>query len=95
MTLVSPTNNQSFTAGNSIQIVANATDNDKVSELHIHVNNLTTGLSIKDVHAYPASPTFTIKDSVTAQGATDYIIRIMAYDAKRNLASSQVEVRSN
>jgi len=61
ITIMSPSNNQHFTAGDTISTVASATDNDQVTELHIHVINKATGELLRDIHSYPAKTTGTVQ----------------------------------
>jgi hypothetical protein len=92
ITIVSPTNNQTFTAGQTIQTTANATDNVKVTELHIHVIDKATGNLLRDIHSYPSAKTGTVQDAFTAQAGLIYTIKIIANDPSQNLTSAQVEV---
>jgi hypothetical protein len=95
ITIVSPLNNQQFTTGEIIQITVNATDNDKVIEMHIHVTNKTTGNLLRDIHSFPGQSSGTIQDSFTAEAGITYTIKIIAKDPAQNLTTSQVEVSAN
>ena len=92
ITIVSPLNNQKFTAGQNIQVSAIATDNLKVTLLHIHVLNKTTEAILRDVHAYPDNKTGTVQDSFVAQAGLTYIIKVTAFDAAQNPATAQVDI---
>jgi hypothetical protein len=92
ITIVSPTNNQTFTTGQTIQTTANATDNVKVTELHIHVIDKTTGNLLRDIHSYPDAKTGNVQDAFSAQAGLTYTIKIIANDPSQNLTTSQVEV---
>ena len=92
ITIVSPLNNQIFTAGQTIQITVNASDNDEVSELHIQVINKTTGELLRLIHSFLGQASGTAHDSFIAQAGLTYIIEIIAQDPAQNLAKSQVEV---
>lgn len=95
ITIVSPLNNQAFASGEIIQITVNATDNDKVIEMHIHVTNKTTGNLLRDIHSFPGQSSGTIQDSFTAEAGITYTIKIIAKDPAQNLTTSQVEVSGN
>ncbi|WP_121356758.1 Ig-like domain-containing protein [Flavisolibacter nicotianae] len=95
ITITSPTNNQIFSSGQTIQVTASATDNNKVSELHIHVLNKETGALLRDIHSYPDAKTGTVQDAFTAQTGLSYIIKIIAFDPSQNLATAQVDVSTN
>ncbi len=95
ITIVSPLNNQHFNAGDIIHTVANASDNDRVTELHIHVINNATGALLRDIHSYPGQPTGTVQDSFSAEAGVTYKIQIIAKDPAQNLATAQVQVSVN
>jgi len=95
ITIMSPLNNQHFAAGETISTVASATDNDQVTELHIHVTNKATGELLRDIHSYPAKTTGTVQDSFAADAGIIYAIQIIAKDPAQNLATAKVEVSSN
>jgi hypothetical protein len=95
ITIVSPLNNEHFNAGETIQTTATATDNDRVTELHIHVSNATTGVLLRDIHSFPGQPSGTVQDSFTAAAGINYAIKIIAYDAAHNLATAEVDVSAN
>jgi hypothetical protein len=95
ITITSPLNNQHFTTGQTITTIASATDNDKVTELHIHVINKTTGVLLRDIHSYPDEPSGTVQDSFPADSGIIYTIQIIAKDPAQNLATAKVEVSSN
>lgn len=95
ITIVSPQNNQHFNAGDIIQTTATATDNDKVTELHIHVINKATGDLLRDIHSYPGQPNGTVEDSFTAAAGISYTIQIIAKDPAQNTATSKVDVSVN
>jgi len=91
----SPVNNQHFTAGQTILTVADATDDNEVTELHIHVTDKTTGTLLRDIHSYPDQPTGTVRDSFPAASGITYTIQIIAKDPAQNTATAKVEVLSN
>jgi hypothetical protein len=92
ITIVSPTDHQTFTAGQTIQTSANAIDNVKVTELHIHVIDKSTGSLLRDIHSYPGAVSGTVQDAFTAKTGLTYTIKIIANDPSQNLTTSQVEV---
>jgi hypothetical protein len=95
ITITSPLNNEHFAAGDTISTVASATDNNEVTELHIHVINKATGELLRDIHSYPAKVTGTVQDSFTADAGIIYTIQIIAKDPAQNSATAKVEVSSN
>ena len=95
ITISSPTNNQVFTSGPTIQVSASAIDSVKVTELHVHVLNKSNGAILRDIHSYPNSKTGTVEDSFTAQAGLTYTIKIIALDPSQNLSTAQVDVSVN
>jgi hypothetical protein len=95
ITIVSPQNNQLFNAGDPIQTTATASDNDKVTELHIHVINKSTGDLLRDIHSYPGKSTGSVEDFFPAQAGIIYTIQIIAKDPAQNTATAKVEVSVN
>lgn len=95
ITIVSPTNNQQFTAGQIIQVTANASDNVKLTQLHIHITDKVTGNVLRDVHSYPGEKTGTVQDSFTATVGITYTIKIIAFDPSQSLGTAQVDVSGN
>jgi len=93
--IVSPQNNQIFTAGQTIQITVNASDNDKVAELHIQVINKANGNLLRLIHSFLGQANGTARDSFNAQAGVTYIIEVIAQDPAQNLAKSHVEVSGN
>jgi hypothetical protein len=93
--LVTPVSGQNFTAGQTIQISGNITDNKYVAEVHIHVTNTNTGALLMDVHLYPGSNSTTFNQSITATAGVNYKIQIIAKDRAVNEASVSVDVTCN
>jgi Big-like domain-containing protein len=95
ITITSPLNNEHFAAGEIISTVASATDDNEVTELHIHVINKATGELLRDIHSYPAKTSGTVQDSFAADAGIIYTIQIIAKDPAQNVATAKVEVSSN
>lgn len=95
ITIISPGAGQGFGAGQTIQTKASATDNVKVTELHIHVKDKNTGALLRDIHSYPDAAQGTVEDAFTAQSGMSYTIQVIANDPSQNLTTSQVDVVVN
>jgi len=95
ITITSPLNNQHFSAGQTISTFATAADDTKVTELHIHVIDKTTGALLRDIHSYPDEASGTVQDSFMADAGIIYFIQVIAKDPAQNLATAKVEVSSN
>ncbi len=95
ITIITPASNQQFSAGQTIQVSATATDNVKLTELHIHVIDKASGSLLRDIHSYPNALSGTVADGFTAQAGIGYTIKIIAIDPSQNLSTSQVDVSVN
>lgn len=95
ITLLTPSNNQVFTAGETIRISATASDNVRLTQFEIHVVNVQSSSLLRDTHLYPGTKTSSIEDAFTAVAGASYSIKVIAYDARSNQSVSQVEVRTN
>lgn len=95
ITINTPVNGQSFTAGQSIPISGSITDNEYIAEVHIHVSNNNTGSLLMDVHIYPGSNSTTFNESITASTGINYKIQVIAKDRAVNESRSTVEVSCN
>ena len=93
--LTAPSNNQTFTAGESINITADITDNQKIIEVHLEIINNTTGAFITHEHFVPDGASYKLTRSFTAQANSAYKIRVVAEDANSNSAKAEVSVISN
>lgn len=95
ITINTPVNGQSFTAGQSIPISGTITDNEYIAEVHIHVSNNNTGALLMDVHIYPGSNSTNFNESITASTGINYKIQVIAKDKAVNESRSIVEVSCN
>lgn len=95
VTILSPSNNQSFTPGQTIQVEGRATDNEKITEFHIHITHKTTGALLRDIHAYPGQATGTTSYSFAAEAGMGYKIELVAKDPAQNSGSAAVTVTVN
>lgn len=95
ITINTPVNGQSFTAGQSIPVSGTITDNEYIAEVHIHISNNNTGALLMDVHIYPGSNSTTFNESITASAGINYKIQVIAKDRAVNESRSVVEVSCN
>ena len=93
--LTTPTNNQSFTAGQNITITGTITDNLKIREFHLEIINTTTGAFLTHEHYAPDAPTYTLSKTFVAQANSTYKIKVEAEDTNGNKAKAEVTVISN
>ena len=95
ITINTPVNGQSFTAGLSIPISGTITDNEYIAEVHIHVSNNNTGALLMDVHIYPGTNSTNFNELITASTGINYKIQVIAKDRAVNESGSVVEVSRN
>lgn len=95
VTLQTPTNNQSFTAGQTIQITGQISDNNRIGEVHVHISDLVTGNLLVDIHRYPDAATYSLSESIVATAGVEYRIQVIARDNAANEGRSTVNVTVN
>jgi len=93
--MTTPTNTQSFTAGQQVPISASITDNHTIREIHLEIINTTTGAFITHEHFSPGKAEFLLSKIFTAQSASAYKIKIEAEDMHANKARTEVIISSN
>lgn len=95
ITLSSPTPNQQFTSGQTVAINGQLTDNEKLSEVHVHISDIQTGTLLIDIHRYPTTSTYTLAESFQAQAGIAYKIQVIAKDNSANEGRAVVEISTN
>ncbi len=93
--ITSPTNNQVFTAGSTVNVTGNLSDNGRLVEVHVHISNKNTGDLLIDIHRYPSAPSFTLNESFQAEAGIEYRIQVIAKDDATNENRATVEISSN
>jgi Bacterial Ig domain len=92
--LTSPTANQQFNGGETVNIIANITDNNDLHEVHLFVDK-TTGGSIIHFMEHLDANTFTLSDSFVAEAGVTYQIVIQATDHADNVGEVTLQVAGN
>jgi hypothetical protein len=82
--LLTPSNNQSFTGGQVVNVTANISDNDKLYEIHVHVYNNGTGQLLLDIHRLPDASIYSLNENISTQAAIQYKIQVVAVDKSAN-----------
>jgi hypothetical protein len=95
ITMTSPTNNQVFSAGQTVNIAGTVSDNNKIEELHLEITNTTTGVFLTHEHYAPDAATYNLSRTFITQAATSYKIKIEAHDASDNVAKTEIMISSN
>ena len=92
ITLISPTNNQSFTAGQTVTISATITDNDELHEVHLYVRNKATSAEVLHLEEHTDMKTYNLLKTFTAQAGITYKIELEANDHADNETKVELEV---
>ena|ERR1700730_15800413 len=96
ITIITPTDGQTFTAGSPMNITGNISDNGTIAEVHVHVTNVTTGTKYLDVHLYPGASTTSFSNhELNAVSGINYKVEVIAIDRGANEARSSVLVSCN
>jgi Bacterial Ig domain len=95
VTITSPDNNQVFNAGEKVNITGTLTDNQKITEVHVHISNNSTGTLLTDIHRNPGAATYNLNESFLTQAGINYKIQVIAKDNSANENRSTVEITSN
>ena len=93
--LTSPTANQQFTAGQTINITGSVSDNDAIHELHVIVTNKVTSTELLHYHDHIDAKTFNFNQSLVAAAGITYKIHVEANDHVGNTAIVEIEVNGN
>ncbi len=90
-----PLNNQTFNAGQPVNITGTLSDNKQLAEVHVHISNNNTGALLVDIHRYPVSATYTLNENFIAQSGIEYKIQVIAKDNSANENRATVLVTGN
>lgn len=84
--LTAPANNSTVTAGSTVDITGNVTDNINIYMIHVHISDHTTGRLLIDIHRYPNSTNYTVAESFAATAGITYQVQVRARDNAANEA---------
>lgn len=93
--ITSPTNNQVVTAGSTVNVTGNLSDNGRLVEVHVHISNKNTGDLLIDIHRYPSASSFALNESFQVEAGIEYRIQVIAKDDATNENRATVEISSN
>jgi Bacterial Ig domain len=95
LTITSPTNNQQFTGGQTVNITGTATDNDHINELQVKVTNLTTGSVLMQSTEHIDAVNTNISKSFTAAASSNYKVEVSVNDHAYNETKVEITVKGN
>jgi hypothetical protein len=93
--LQTPASGQVLPNGVAFHIKGTISDDQYISQAHVHVNNNTTGAELMDVHLYPNGTSASFDETFTPVAGITYNITIMATDRATNLSTTTVIVTCN
>ena len=94
VTITSPAAGQQFNAGQTVSVTGQLTDNNKLSEVHVHISNIQTGALLIDIHRYPDASGYALAESFQAAAGVSYKIQVIAKDNSANEGRANVEISS-
>ena len=90
--LTSPTDHQTFAAGQTVTISATITDNDELHEVHLYVRNKATGAEVLHLEEHTDLKTYNLLKTFAVQAGVTYKIELEANDHGDNEAKVEIEV---
>src|SRR5438270_8060113 len=95
ITLTSPTDGQAFTAGQTVHVTANISDNDEIHEVHLYVTNVATGDTIANFEEHLDAGSYTLDQTFAVQAGVSYKIEVDANDHSNNEAQKILHVSAH
>ena len=93
--LTSPSNNQVFSGGQTSNITATITDNNKLALVHVHIYNNGTGQLVMDFHRSPTGSSYSLNETLQVVAGTEYKIQVVAIDNSANQQIQTVLISAN
>jgi hypothetical protein len=93
ITVLSPQDNQTFTAGQTVHISASILDNSKINVVHVRVTNLNTGVEFIHLEQLANMTTYQYDQSFMAEAGVNYTIQVEANNYKGNDTQVYVHVK--
>jgi hypothetical protein len=95
ITITSPSDNQSFTAGQKVHVTANVTDNSEIHMVHLRVDNLTTNQEFIHIEEHVDVASYNFDTSFIVSAATNYKIEVEATNHTNGDAIKDISVKGN
>jgi len=93
--LTSPSNNQVYSGGQTANITATITDNNKLALVHVHIYNNGTGQLVMDIHRSPTGSSYSLNETLQVVAGTEYKIQVVAIDNSANQQIQTVLISAN
>ncbi|MFL5773423.1 MAG: Ig-like domain-containing protein [Flavisolibacter sp.] len=95
ITITSPTDNQVFSGGQTVNIKASITDNEGIHMIHVSVIDNSTGGHLLHTEDHPDVKSYNVNQTFVGVTGRTYTIDIDANDHNENLANKEVNVSAN
>jgi len=95
ISVTSPANNQTFAPGQTIQVLAQVSDNDGLHEVAFHVRDVNADTTMIHFHAHADAKNYELNKTFTAQAGLTYKIEIEATDHSENQTKKEIIVLAN
>jgi len=93
--LTSPSNNQVYSGGQTANITATITDNNKLALVHVHIYNNGTGQLVMDIHRSPTGSSYSLNETLQVVAGTEYKIQVVAIDNSANQQIQTILISAN
>jgi len=93
--LTSPSNNQVYSGGQTANITATITDNNKLALVHVHIYNNGTGQLVMDIHRSPTGSSYSLNETLQVLAGLQYKIQVVAIDNSANQDVQTVFISAN
>jgi hypothetical protein len=90
--LATPSDQQVFTAGQTVMVAGSFTDLDNIRQTQIHVSNKSSNAEVLHVEGQPNAVSATLNGSFTAAAGITYKIELEAIDIAGNESKLEVTV---
>ena len=90
-----PSNNQQFSGGQTVSIIAAISDNDGLHMIHVSVTDNTTGGHLVHFEDHYDGRNYQLNQSFIPQAGRSYLLEIEATDHAGNVAKQNLTVSAN
>ena len=91
----SPTQNQVFSAVQTVNIIGVITDNNKLKEVHLEIINAGTGGFVLHEHFGADAVSYNLSRIFFTEAATSYKVKGIAEDRAGNMVKTEINISSN
>jgi hypothetical protein len=93
--IISPTQNQTFTAGQTVQLKVKFSDDNQIHMVHYFVTNQTSFVHVLHGDEHLDGKTYDLNKTFTAEAGQNYLIQLEAEDHAGNIGKKEVSISVN